>query len=396
MISRRNLLTASSLALPDLLFAKREKAAAPCPQPGSVQFRSWDTRFPILYRDQPLETLGKIVEWEFFQPVFGADRERVNPTAPALSSGAISFPAPGEYYLKINGRQFFRTCILERGELVYESALRVFDFTVANMFYGGVDDPLWAKPGRTRTIWNWFTSREPLMFSCGPTHALFRWLIEDRLGLPTRVVTFPGTYFRDGALHHDTHNVAEVYLPDFKKFVLFDVNNAFVPPWRDAISLAELVTDSLGDEMTQEERAQPLGIELHQKVMTRYPHAVRYPTAVRAAAENGTTLRFSSGLVGDVTAKESKATWLRLLYGGVAYWGQNVGWQRPTGTEFLPGDYLFVNLHRNDHLARQAIEWVKALANVKVTTHSPGEMRDALATGHKSEIAAEKWWGKRR
>lgn len=98
------------------------------------------------------------------------------------------------------------------------------------MLYSGADDHRWT-PGlsRQKFVWNWFTSSDPAMLSCGPTHAIFRWLVEDRLGLPTRIVTLPASYIKYGVVVNDGHNVAEVYVPELKRFVLFDVNNAFVP-----------------------------------------------------------------------------------------------------------------------------------------------------------------------
>ena len=395
-VTRRKMLSTMMAGLPAVALSAAGATPEPAPSCG-LRFFSWNTVFPIRYQDEPIEVSGQIDTWEFSEPTFGKKREIVNPAQPVISSGGISFPVPGEYYLKLNGGEaFLRTCVLQRQEPSFNSIARIFDFTVANMLYSGADDFRWyAADTRQKFVWDWFTGTDPVMLSCGPTHAVFRWLIEDRLGLPTRTVTFPATYYKRGKLVHDTHNVAEIYSPDLDRFVLCDVNNAFLPKWIDAISLSEIVTNSWCDIYSPYDRWEDLqGLSIHKSVDALLPDKDRYNAALRKA--KGGRVPFTPDLISNVPTTISRNSWLRCLYGGVAYWGAEVGWARPTGTEFLPGGYQFVNLHKNPVLTREAIKWIQELSGLEVTMRTASEMRQALRDGHRSEIAAARWWGKQK
>jgi hypothetical protein len=387
--TRRELVSSLALAIPGVALADVQQRSAK----QDLRFFCWDAAFPIIYSDQTIEVIGAIEKIEFFEPLFGGYRDIVNPQMPAVTDGRINFPAPGEYYLKFNdGGSWLRTCVLKPGEALSESLIRIFDFTVANMFYTGLDDNRWyTAPSRQKFVWDWFTSPDPLMLSCGPTHAVFRLLVEDRLGLPTRVVTFPGTYIKKRKVVQITHNVAEVYVPEHNTFVVCDVNNGFLPRWMDAITLSEIVTAAWCDKTIAREQQDLPGLDLYYGVHIKQ-QSPKSVTALKKAA--GKPVPFQRDFVSNRTIV--KGSWLRCLYGGVAYWGGDVGWQRPTGTEFLPGDYHFVNLHHNPEFALAAVNWIEELSGLRVSVRRASEMRSDLSAGHKTEVATARWWGRKR
>jgi hypothetical protein len=220
------------------------------------------------------------------------------------------------------------------------------------------------------------------MLLCGPTHAFFRRLIEERLGLPTRIVAIPGTFYREQTktISYVTHNMPEVYLPDIGKFVLFDINNSFVSRWLTANEFAKKVNDNVGDTLFLNETFDLADIDIYHGVDSYLPRRqiVKKP------------VRFRQKLISNTAATES---WLALFHGfsgGVAYWGGKLDYVKPTGTEFLTGEYWYASLHKDAVLKDAAIKRVESF-KINVEVVSPERLESMLEEGHKNLIESKSW-----
>jgi len=196
--------------------------------------------YPILYENEGIRFNGYIDGISYFTPLFGKDRIVVNPAKPHVSDGEyIHFSVPGEYYIRVNGTANLKILVLSKHEPLSQSVTRLFDFMSANLLYSNnIEEKKLFTHDTKKYIDNWFNSDVPGRLFCGPTHRLFRTIIADRLKLPTRIVTFPGVWRWNGKVHKSSHNVTEIYIPDKKKWVLYDINNGFFVKWMDAIELA--------------------------------------------------------------------------------------------------------------------------------------------------------------
>src|SRR5262249_8838698 len=155
-----------------------------------------------------------------------------------------------------------------------------------------------------------------------PTHSIFGRVVQDALSLPTRRPTFPGSFRWEGSISFDTHNPLEIYLPDKSKWVLFDVDYAFVARWLGAQELCSFVRA----------HASPYDTGYPDAYVFRALDIHEAPRAFLAIPDP------SSGggkLISSTPVAYAWRDQFRYFYSGVAYWGDTAGFQMPTGTEFL-------------------------------------------------------------
>jgi len=340
-------------------------------------------KYPLLYEGESIGYFEHIAGISSFEPLFGKDRTVVNPVAPEIVNGAnIRFSAPGEYYIRVNDNAPLKVLVLSRDEPFSSAVTRLFDFVSANLLFANVPEESKACDiNKDLYIKTWFNSDRPGRLLCGPTHGFFRTIISDRLQLPTRIVTFPGVYRWGGRIYRSSHNITEVYLPDKKKWVLLDINYGFFVKWMDALELAQFFhRNSSGDS----------GMTVVEKMLALKVHT------------GGPTLYWSSNNLaetdGDYSETEVSAIptsylWrdaFRFYFSGAAYWGGELQWVKPTGTEFLPGQYLFANLHSDPELKKAAVDWIESFG-IKPTVVSPEALREMLDSGHADLIASKPW-----
>lgn len=340
-------------------------------------------KYPVLYDGEVIRYSENISSMSFFAPQFGAERKVVNPEKPRTEGkGLIRFEHPGEYYIKINGEVALKVLVLSKKETFSSSVTRLFDFVSANMFFSNV--PRESKScaiNKEKYVADWFRSEEPARLLCGPTHGFFRTIIRDRLKLPTRIVTFPGAYRWNGRIYKSSHNITEVYIPDLNKWVLFDINYGFFVKWMDALELAEFFhRNSSGDS----------GLTIVEKMAKLDVHSegpMLYWTSNNLAPVNK---EFSKKDVSKIPTIYLWRDAFRFYFSGAAYWGGELDWVKPTGTEFLPGEYLLANLHEDIELKEAAVTWIKSFS-IDPTIVTPASLNKMLNEGHAREIALEEW-----
>jgi len=346
-----------------------------------LKFSYPDTQFPIIWKGQAVTASAAIETIEFFQPLFGKERKRVNPAIPATSGSSITFPLAGEYYLKINGDCYLKVIVLDPAEPISAGVVRIFDFCVANMLYAEQDQALFYGFDRNVFVKNWFESENPARLDCGPTQVVFTILLKDRFSLPLRKVTFPGVFKWEGNRYYATHNLTEVYLPDKAKWVLFDINYAFFVRWMSALELVQYLRDNCSSYDTGYFSYVPFS------QLDVYPDA---PRSFMARNQTDMTLKtFSPDQVSTIPTVYLWKEAFRFYYSGVAYWGNNVPWL-PTGTEFLSGDVVFAQMHTNPELAQAAVDYERSYG-LQVTVVTPSELSQALAIGAQAEIDLKAW-----
>ena len=343
-------------------------------EPGEFDFGS--CRYPLVYAGEAIHADDGLAITGTFEPLFGADRACVNPTRPStLPDGGLTFTEPGEYYLRLEGDRALKVLVLSRDELISEAVIRVFDFCAANLLPMTGNDAEWYEDADA-LISGWCQSDQPKMLLCGPTYGVFKRLIDERLGLPIRMVTFPGTYRVGKKIQKGTHNVAEVYLPDVGKWVLFDVNNAFVVRWKSALELSVLVkAASRESELLTVDQWQALQLPVH----------LGAPVTYRPVGAVTDSEQFRDEFL---SATKGRELWhlLSCLYmGGPAYRG-SAGY----GTEFLPAAYNFASFHDDPELERAAVDWVRTF-DLEVAVFSGDEMARMLDEGHHELIADQHW-----
>lgn len=353
-------------------------------------------RFPILFTGESVDLSHDLTSIEFFSPLFGNDRPAVNQAMPQIEAKRrLTFHLAGEYYLRMNGTLPVRVLVLPR-TLDYSShALRIFDFVTANLVVCDGDDNEYHKD-RIAYIDKWFRSEGPAALLCGSNSDLFNELVESRLSLPTRVAGFPGFYFylSNGPVVQAAHTVAEVYLPDQGKFVMFDLNKSLVVRWKNAVELANIVNARTGPDarLTRSEIAR-LKLDIYTGVPARF--AARSLTCGSALTEPTSV---AARLVTDVPVErdwreeEGKYCTHPLcslacnLAGGVIYWPAE--W---AGTGFLRSA-LFRNFHTEPQLKQVSLDFLKTrfdLSEVQIVDDA--ELEYLLSSGFAGEIKAEKW-----
>ena len=349
-------------------------------------FSFGDSKYPVLFAGDTIRRWEDVQSLGFFSPLFGAERSVVNPATPVVEERRnLRFDEPGEYYLEINREHYLKVLILDPREPISKGVLRIFDFLVANLLVSNGEGPIYYTLGPERYIQRWVQSKDPGLLLCGPTEKMFRTLVFERFRLPNRMVTLSGVYRRDGKIRTSTHNIPEIYLPDIGKFVLFDLNNAFVARWLNAIDLAYLMhsaTDDSGDLTDAQWNA--LGLDLHPGS----PKAFRPVNYNIRGNQSDPAVKFTPELVSEVPVERYWVSQTRLFYGGVVYRGPS--WY---GTGFLEHDYNVGSLHTDPQLEEAVVDLVKSYHHVDPTVqvYSLRELAQMLDRGFRDPLTAKAW-----
>lgn len=357
------------------------QAGKTAPSGKAFKLDTGELKYPVIYPGDFVRSPVDIGRIETFKPLFGPERPVVNPTLPKLlNPRELAFEVPGEYYLRFNGDWAAKILVLDADEPISLGVVRLYHFFVANSLPCNGQNPSFYKQGVEAYLDRWFNRDGPALLLCGPTQAAFGEVVEDRFGLPVRMVTFAGTFLRDGKIGKSTHNFPEVYLPDKGRFVAFDINNAFFVRWLSAPEIARKVHETTDDSaLLTAEQWDKIGFDSD---MT-FAHAPRAARADVLIAKD-TDIEFRPELLSRKTRKEGWPRMVVIYYGGVAYYGH-----RGYGTEFL-GIYTFGSLHENPKLTDAAVEWINSF-NLEVKVVSPEELERLLAQGFSQQIAAEAW-----
>lgn len=344
--------------------------------------------YPVIYPhevirfNQPVQLSGT------FSPLFGKDRPFVNPGSPELiGDRTLRFPQPGEYYLDLGEARYLKVLVLDPDSNITDNVLRLFDFLVANLLVSDGEQNVWDNLGPGSYVRRWFLSPLPGQLLCGPSDAFFRMLVAHRFALPNRMATLPGvTRLADGTILYATHNVSEIYLPEIGQFVVFDLNNNFVPQWLDALGVAKALAQALAENHgLANENAFDLA-----RLNIRYSGVIPYrPSNWRVLEAGVDAVPFSEDMVSDTRVREvRKMTLLLTFSGGVAYFGQSA-----YGTGFLPKEYVFAPKHSDQQLSQRALDWVRSYGLDPIEC-TPDELRAMLKAGFEKEIAAAVWRSK--
>jgi len=352
---------------------------------GPLTFVRTARRFPLLFVGEHVDTSEPIRTLTTFEPWFAPARTVVNPKLPKIRRKRIEFTAPGEYYLRVNGKPL-KTVVFPRGETIADAVLRVFDFAIANNIYFGAHDNVWYG-GRRDYLEAFFYSEEPTNLSCGPTHQMFRLLLGERLGLPARVTSANAAFFQDQTIGRIGHNIPEVYIPEAGKFAAMDLNAGYAPKWLDGLELA-VAAQRWGPLERETERIEDLGVPIHDQVDT-YPISHKAMELLAQLGGDGSSIRASRDYLSPTPHdSRSRANGARAFCSGTGYWGKAAGWMQPTGTEFLDGTYQFVLLEDEERL-KQLHE--KEVAEAEWQLVQLDDMRDRLARGAQPAIEAREW-----
>ena len=217
------------------------------------------------------------------------------------------------------------------------------------------------------------------MLLCGPTKGFFNTLVRQRFGLPTRSVTFTGVYFTDGRIQYMTHNVLEIYLPERKKWVLFDPNNGIIAKWKDAFEISEAVREASATKtsFTKDDFSR-LKLDFHTNVDVKKPFG-------NFSNQN----LFFSGMLSSESVREQWPMLFQLFLGGPGYWGGITG---PGQDAALPATYDVYSsvYHKDRFLVEAQNRWI-ANWKLKVLRLSPDDLKRRLSKSYAAEIAARKW-----
>lgn len=342
-------------------------------------------RFPLIFAGERIVSSAAVSSLSTFQPLFGASRSVVNPAEPTLKGArTLTFEKPGEYYLTLNDRPL-KVLVFPQDETISSAVVRLFHFCVANSLYCGLEDNAWYKY-RERFLDEFFASSTPMMLSCGPTHSVFRAMVAERFSLPTRIVNLSSAYYSGGQIARTTHNVPEVYLPDVGKFVLFDINSGYVARWLDAFDLTEAVRAKWRSTQSAADHWTSLGLDFVHDVDTRMPSAFAEALIPKQTAD--ARAAFTPAFVSDTPVDRTQM--LRVFLTGPTYWGSNITWVQPTGTEFLPGDVLLAAYETDARLRQEVVEWETSF-KLKVDVVDPDDLRRRLALGARPALDRREW-----
>jgi hypothetical protein len=349
-----------------------------------VSLKASGRRFPIIWEGDTLSASAPISTISFFQPRFGPERVAVNPERPRMvSPDLLRFDRPGEYYLILNRDSFAKVLVLAKSEPASSAVLRIFDFCVANhVFYPwkeSDDEEFYRDQGLY--IDRLFSRKGDMWLSCTTTHTVLMRLVADALELPTRRPTFMGAFKWEGNISIDAHNPLEIYLPDKGKWVLFDVNLAFVPEWLSALETCEYFNRNSTPYHTGfiEEPALT-SLDIHEAPRSFLPGV------------NSDRPAYPYRLISTIPAVYTWPLHFRFFYGGVAYWGDHKP-QNEGGTDFLAGDAVWASLEV-DPCLEEAVRRHARQFGFEMTTVSPGTLESLLAEGHCQAIAQAGWRSK--
>ncbi len=343
-----------------------------------------DARFPLIWTHESIQTSVTCQVTSTFQPVFGKDRPVVNPGQSQVDGQSIRFDRVGEYYLVLNDEFPLKVLVLDPSEPISQIVTRIYEFCVANMVYAQRDETVFMSATVEESIRGWFQSTAPLNLLCGETARVFYELIHDRLRLPTRAVTFPGVFRWEGEKYMSSHNVLEVYLPDQRKWALFDINFGFLVEWKDAIEIAEYLQQFPSPKGT--------GYIAHEAFLRLPIHRGTPQTflPLDPVAKCGNQ-PFN---VKELSAVPVQYLWkdgFRFYNSGVAYWGAKTSWHPPgQGTTFLADAYTFAPTREDKDCIPNVIEYITPFG-FKPKVISMNELRRLLSEGHQREIDCHAW-----
>jgi hypothetical protein len=344
-------------------------------------------KFPMLLPQETITASAPIRHVEFFKPLFGMFRDRVNPVEPVVRGRTLQFTRPGEYYLRLNKTSDLKVLVFAPDEGIPASMLRMFDFAVANSLYLSAHDKLWYS-GREQYLLRFFNSDEPFMLSCGPTHQFFRRLVDDRFCLPTRIVTAYGVFYHRDRITSLAHNVPEVYIPELDQYVFFDINSGYVPLWHDALSLSAM-TRRFPPRAGKDDSPAQIGLNVHAPIEI-CPAAPSASKIVQEQDQWG-AIDYSGELVsGETITQFHLGRFLRAFYIGAAYWGKNTTYVRPTGTEFLDG-WLQYGVYETDPALLAAAKEGLDKYFPETLFVEPDVLRGRLADGHLQTVTEHTW-----
>ncbi len=340
-------------------------------------FESDEASYPIIYAGDAIAAPEQIQSFVYFEPLFGQDRPSVNPADPTVVNGhELIFREPGEYYLLLNGSQPFRVVVLAPDEAISDSVVRVFDFLTANLLVTqGQDKLLHDDPDAY--IKQFFLSRDPGLLLCGPTLELFQRLIYDRFRLPVRGVGYTGTFLYGGEIKYAVHNTAEVYLPDKKKWVQFDINNGFLVKWLSALEVSTIVRKVAGS-------GRALDLDEWNEI-DWVPYSGVMP--LRSVSAANSEPKFRPELVSTERASKYWPALSHVFVGGPSY---------RSGHQFdAPGlpeafDIYYATLH-DDPLLVEASRRLTESWNLSVKVVTPAEMEELLEAAFAGQIETKVW-----
>lgn len=335
----------------------------------------------VVYDGDSVFYPGRIKRLEFFQPIFSPDRVLVNPTTPrletSLSGTFVYFDNPGEYYLKFSKGSSFKILVLQRDSAWSLRVLQLFNFLTANLISHSRDDDQWVKDpeGFAR---DFFSSTSPKLLLCGPSLGFFQSVVSKVFKLPTRDVTFTGVSLKEGQVQYGTHNVLEVYLPDLKRWVLFDINNGFVARGMSAFDLTDhIYSMTAGGNQPLAQGAWFRSLDIPLEVQVRKPNSTTEPISVNR---------------GDVGSwHEAIEDWDELgkvISVGPGYWG-GARFQQRRG---LPDEFeLYSSKYLSDPFLLEAQKrWVSNWS-LKMRHIDPRELENLLDVAYANQIAAQEW-----
>lgn len=334
-------------------------------------------KYPILYEHELILVNKAIASVAYFRPLHSPDRPEVNPAKPAIQKigdkSLITFGVPGEYYLVLNESYRLRVLILNRKQSIDLNVVALSDFVAANTSNINGNDAEWYKGPEIFTQ-NYFSSDQPKMLLCGPTHGFLKLLIGARFGLPTRAVTFTGVYFEQGRIQYGTHNTLEVYLPENRKWVLFDPNNGFMAKWMDAFDITDAVRNASATKNSfTKDDFKKLKLDFHYNVDVKRPFN-------NFSDQN----LFFTGMLSKESQREQWPVLMQIFLGGPAYWGGVAG--------SLPGDYhLYSSLYHLDPFLIEAQARWQGNWPLKVLKITPDDLKRRLNERYAPEIAERKW-----
>jgi len=360
---------------------------------------------PIIYVNEKIIVNKIIHKITYFKSWFSPHRSNVNPSVPVKKiiddRTIISFNKTGEYYLILDNNHKLKVLVLDdrhknwipgSHHQISDNVVRIFYFLAANHVSSVVENTR-HQQNQEKYIFDFFHREIPLLLTCGPSLSLFNEIINCKFNLLYRSVCWIGVYFesaaapRDKIMSHDgewiggdgeggvggvgedgvignargklfrcTHNVSEIYLPDLKKWVLFDLSNGFFIKWLDAFECSELLRKQYAET--------PQGMSL---LDSTFKEKIKYDKKIHKCdlvdiylGEHETTFepvasdirKFeSNGLGGHPDWPDLGINILyKAMFSGPSYWAR----------EFDPGceyDKYVSNYTKHDIIRQEQIKW---------------------------------------
>lgn len=339
-------------------------------------------KYPVLYSQDYIAINEDLLSLDLFLPLFSPDRAVVNPEKPRIvvmnKRTLLYFDVPGEYYLDINNDEKLKVLVLDRDQEISSNVLRVFDFLVANLVVTQGNDKEFYENSGNFAI-EFFKSKEPKMLLCGPTLSFFEIILRDRFNLPVRDVTFTGVFMEGGRLNYSTHNVLEVFLPDKKKWVLFDINNGFAVRWMNAFEITEKVRNvSRSKENISRAEFESIDFDFHYMV-----------DAKRTTDASDLRSVFYPEIVTRQSVRDRWHDLAKIFLGGPGYWGGKRFNQNGLSSEY---QLYLSRYHQDEFLLEAQLRW-QGNWDLKVCHVPPEQLKQMLDDAYAEEVSAKKWLG---